>query len=323
MIFFYSISLIIICAAAISPAGIVYMRTRKPVYICLILLFLCYIIELSELHYIAFHGIPTGQVTTEDLNHISYPALRITISFLILLLDLLIVLWAVHRRWKNIYLLLFIPLIGICTYLTTLPQTEFVIWLFYSMRQFYHIGYCAFFCICSFIEQDEKKLQQMHRYSLPMFGMFLLNISIMLEDSLVISHIEFFLSDIPCISERNFSENFLWIFACIYSMYICIQKICSDTSEVTELIETPAPAPENLPDLEVMLPKLAEYYKFTPREVQILECLITCMNTQEICEKLYISSGTAKTHIHNIYSKTNVSSKTELLKKLSKGVPQS
>lgn len=317
VIFFYSIFLITICAFSISPAGILYIRTKKPVYLYLVLLFICFSIELTELHYIVFLGIPSGQVHTEDLNHISYPALRITISLIILLLDLLILLWITRRRWRFVYLLLLLPYLCICAYLTTLPQTELVVWLFYSIRQFYRIGYCTYFSLCLFLEKDPQAGKELQAYALPIFGVFVLNLCIMLEDSLIISHIDFFLSDIPFISERNFSENFLWMFICIYTMYLCISRIsgCSSKqAEVQESVIQTSPG-TSVPDEKHHA--FIDYYKLTPREAEILKCMAEHKSTAEICEELHISTGTVKTHIHNIYAKADVNTKMELIKKLS------
>ena len=133
VIFFYSVFLIALCAAAVSPAGILYLRTKKKQYLYLILLFTCYLTELTELHYIVFVGLPTGLISPGDLSHISYPALRIGISAAILLLDLLLLFWITGRRWKNIYGLSILPMLGICIYLVFQPQTDLVVWLFYSV----------------------------------------------------------------------------------------------------------------------------------------------------------------------------------------------
>lgn len=320
VIFFYSVLLIALCAAAVSPAGILYLRTKKKQYLYLILLFTCYLAELTELHYIVFVGLPTGLISLGDLSHISYPAFRIGISAAILLLDLLLLFWITGRRWKNIYGLSILPMLGICIYLVFQPQTDLVVWLFYSVRQFYRLGYCAWFGICLFQEQEPERKKEMGRYTLPIFGIFLLNLCILLEDSLVISHIDSFLSDIPYISERNFSENILWMFLCIYSAGRCISEIYKEPG-VPERQEEPIAEPEAefLPvrqEPREGMQAFIEKYRLTPREAEILGCMADYKSAAEICGELYISMGTVKTHTHNIYAKVNVNSKNELIREL-------
>lgn len=315
-VFFISMTVISLCALAISPALVLYLQVRKPPYLYLILLFSCILVELIEIHYIAFIGFPKGVISVSELNHITYPLLRISISLLILLLDLLILLWITGRKWHTYCLLFFLPLIAVSCYLITLPQTEFVVWLFYSIRQFYRIGYCLYFSICLIEETDDEQKVRIQSYSLLIFGIFIISCMIMLEDSLVISHITFFLEDIPIITERNFSENFLWIFISIYALFICSSKILKKESADIVLQTSADLPPDDTKDLNAWLPSLAEYYKFTPREMQILKCLIGHKSNTDICDELEISLGTVKTHTHNIYAKVNVNSRNELIRVL-------
>ncbi len=54
-------------------------------------------------------------------------------------------------------------------------------------------------------------------------------------------------------------------------------------------------------------------YKITAREVDIIELMITGKNSKDIAENLYISPRTVTTHISNIYSKTEVKSRVQLM----------
>lgn len=55
----------------------------------------------------------------------------------------------------------------------------------------------------------------------------------------------------------------------------------------------------------------------TQREQEVLTLLVQGLSNREIGEKLFISEGTVKTHIHNIYQKAGVSSRLQLMKVLS------
>jgi len=64
------------------------------------------------------------------------------------------------------------------------------------------------------------------------------------------------------------------------------------------------------------LENFAAYYLLTDRERETVELIIQGLNNYEIAEKLYISPHTVKTHILNIFKKTDVSRRTTLLNKV-------
>jgi DNA-binding NarL/FixJ family response regulator len=47
------------------------------------------------------------------------------------------------------------------------------------------------------------------------------------------------------------------------------------------------------------------------REIEVLRLLMLGLSNQEIADRLFISAGTAKTHIHNLSGKLNVRNRTE------------
>jgi len=59
----------------------------------------------------------------------------------------------------------------------------------------------------------------------------------------------------------------------------------------------------------------AIHYNLTNREEEILKLIIKGKSTKNIADQLFISDGTAKNHVLNIFKKTNVHSKFELLTK--------
>lgn len=59
-------------------------------------------------------------------------------------------------------------------------------------------------------------------------------------------------------------------------------------------------------------------YSLTVREREIAELLLNGKSYKEISEKLFIAHETVKTHVSNIYHKTQVSNKMELVKALRK-----
>ncbi|MFQ6804151.1 MAG: response regulator transcription factor [Lachnospiraceae bacterium] len=66
---------------------------------------------------------------------------------------------------------------------------------------------------------------------------------------------------------------------------------------------------------ENRLEQLRLTFGLTPRETQILQLLLTFSSNEEITDSLGISAHTLQKHMQNIFRKTGVSSRWELLKK--------
>lgn len=64
---------------------------------------------------------------------------------------------------------------------------------------------------------------------------------------------------------------------------------------------------------ESVLYRFSEANHLTAREREILRVLLMDKTNQEISEDLYISLGTAKTHVHNIFQKIGVVKRPQLL----------
>ena len=58
---------------------------------------------------------------------------------------------------------------------------------------------------------------------------------------------------------------------------------------------------------------LAKRYGLTPREADVARLFVRGRSTSRIAEDLYISTGTVATHLRNVYHKTDVHSRQELL----------
>ena len=67
------------------------------------------------------------------------------------------------------------------------------------------------------------------------------------------------------------------------------------------------------PELEINLANTASRFEISQRELDVLRLLLKGKGRSSIGEELYISPNTVKTHISNIYKKTGVTSRIELL----------
>jgi LuxR family transcriptional regulator, maltose regulon positive regulatory protein len=64
-------------------------------------------------------------------------------------------------------------------------------------------------------------------------------------------------------------------------------------------------------ELDSLLPqRSAMSERLTPREVSILKRLESGLSNKEIAEAIFVSEGTLKWHLHNVYSKLNVKNRS-------------
>jgi LuxR family transcriptional regulator, maltose regulon positive regulatory protein len=50
--------------------------------------------------------------------------------------------------------------------------------------------------------------------------------------------------------------------------------------------------------------------RLTPREISIIKRLESGLSNKEIAEAIFVSEGTLKWHLHNVYSKLNVKNRS-------------
>jgi DNA-binding NarL/FixJ family response regulator len=59
-----------------------------------------------------------------------------------------------------------------------------------------------------------------------------------------------------------------------------------------------------------------EAFQITSREAEIIQLIVQGASNQDIADKLYISEKTVKSHIYNIYQKTGVQKRIELIHRI-------
>lgn len=76
-----------------------------------------------------------------------------------------------------------------------------------------------------------------------------------------------------------------------------------------------ADAAEKMPvfSLEASIQKLAEKYALTKRESEICLLMAEGKSNKEIAEELFISEGTVKVHLHNIFQKLEITKRGQLI----------
>ncbi len=149
-----------------------------------------------------------------------------------------------------------------------------------------------------------------------------MSLAIAAEDSFVIFKVDSYDPDALSIFSRNISEDILRLVLCglFFVRYVPGRD---SLPEAPAGAEAPAPAetePEPVPEespaaLEER--RRAAFFRslgLTDREIEIMSLILDDANNQQIGETLHISQGTVKAHIHNIYQKSGVTHRYELVR---------
>ena len=102
----------------------------------------------------------------------------------------------------------------------------------------------------------------------------------------------------------------------IYIILVCCIFLFSRRRDAPSKLHAESIADDSVRLSELSLDDAAfERYDLTMREREVLLLLLNRLTYEEIAERLFISTNTVKTHVGNVYKKTGVSSRKELVSK--------
>ncbi|MDF9824605.1 DNA-binding CsgD family transcriptional regulator [Breznakia sp. PF5-3] len=301
LIFFFSLVVIMFPVLTMAPSYLVYSKTKNKLYLYTTLLLITFIIDAVFLHYTDFYHSST---TVLPDTFISLAPFKIVLFSVMLSIEMLIILNIFQKQIKVKYFIIIIIFIALEIIFKTMNENNLTIWLFYTTRQFFTIVLCVYFYY-AYIRCKDSQIKSYAKKFISIFALFiLLNFIICIEDALVSSQQQAFSSSGLIFKERNFTENLYWmvITSLIFiSTFSIINNLVFPTKEKKTSLNTDA---------------FVNEIQLTKREKEIFLLILEHYGNMEIADKLCISSGTLKAHIHNIYAKANVTHRNELIKKV-------
>lgn len=103
---------------------------------------------------------------------------------------------------------------------------------------------------------------------------------------------------------------------CLYSMLQDIEELQKKAAE--QMLPAKEEEPEMSDGLEAKVAYWSEAAQLSPREKEVFRELLTDKKRKEIAAALCISENTVKTHTSNVFSKLEVSTRSELIEKVLK-----
>lgn len=311
----FFLNILFTVATAISVAGAYFLRNARKgkVFIAIEALFVIYFLDNT----IVFmtEAISSFAILYDKL-FLSSPVLKAALQICAIFCFLFIHKQILREKLNSVnFTLLF-------SYAMVLFASNFVsilpvrAWLFYAATQFFNIGLCIYGIVKLRTHPNRYKgaLYKFY-FKLAVFSI-IMNLCIIAEDSYVIFNVDNY--DIPDIFNRNISENLMVIsYSFIFFRY-AVSILNAHNMSVYDPVPVPAPVIPEAPPPPAPPPAIDGFcrlYSLTDREREVMEGLKEGLSINEISEKLYISVGTVKTHIHNLYGKADVNRKSDLLRK--------
>lgn len=310
LLILYNTGLFLLFTTVTTLAFIAYLRSSKAFYLTVSLLFIFLIINnilifLTEQVPWFSDAFDQMFLTTPSPKTILLVAHSI---FLVLILDAALQsklqFWQYTLVIGQVLFLLFIPM---------LPNNAIKVWFFYFSSDVVNIILAIYsLSVLKVISQTKPDLLAKHiKVQIDNLNLFknisrftlIMALFVALEDTIVIFFVDNYTVGSVHMTNRNLSEDILAItYAIIGIIYF------SKTLMMTELPNEVA----NKKDFKSKRLKFSYDYNITSRELEVLSLLLMNKSNQEISNALFISTGTVKCHIHNIFTKLEVTKRYQV-----------
>ena len=318
-IFIYNVFLIILYSIVLTLSGFYYLKTKNNCYFAISVLFSLYLFDNIIIYMTEF--IDKFSVSYNKL-FISVPTYKTLI--IVAILATYIMINSIFLDLKNLKIWYFA--LGFLTiFLFIIPvmqKTAFKSWLFYVPGDIFFILFNIYILNILKTKESIGNNTALGQYKKLLKYTLLMSCLVFLEDCFVIFNIDVYSDTILNITNRNFSEDILRITQSVIIISYLLNFFFTDSKQKEDIHTVSLnngynSAPKDKADEDehnyYIFHLFCETYLFTIREQEVFKHLLEDKNNKLISESLYISIGTVKTHVHNIFIKTDVSNRRELL----------
>ncbi|MDR3242177.1 MAG: LuxR C-terminal-related transcriptional regulator [Lactobacillaceae bacterium] len=296
LIFIYNICLIVLYTITLSFPINVYFKEKKPAFLIVALIPIYFILSNAIIYMTEFISSFANDYNTMFM---SVP----TISTILLVLNAFCSFYIVNAVLKEkMKPLQIVTLIGLAIWMMLiplLPNSALEVWLYYLPNQLVLIY------LGTYLWTNRKKsyLSPLNQSYALNFGVMYLffGVLIILEDSFVIFKVDQYIANAFHIYNRNLSED-------LFSIVFCVLVIKFFISDYPKHLKNNA----DQVNKTTLIHTFGQQFGLTPREIEILTLLLSSKQNQEIADALFLSVGTVKTHLHNIFIKLSVSKRSQV-----------
>ena len=303
---FYNTTLTVILSLALGCTFFLYARKRQVVFMAVFAIFSAYLLDNTIVF--CTEVIPDF-AELYDTMFLQTPSIK-TVYFIVLIGSLLFALHSIIPAFSTPKMFLTIGVhaaLLICV--PMISQHDWMVFFYYFTTQFLVIG-TSFWGLVALRNRESSFNRGMLKRILSYF--LAMSILVLAEDSFVIFFLDRFSGPRMKIHNRNYSENLLYLGLALPILRYTIRQLKDDISATKE---SPVPEISREDRQQMDIYTFATAYNLTEREQEILIHLLQSKSQQEISDELIIALGTVKTHIHNIYQKTDSANRNQIIAK--------
>lgn len=302
----YNITLTVVLTLAACCVFLLYRHTRRPMLVALCIMFAAYLLDNTIVF--CTEIIPEF-AAVYDAMFLETPSVK-TVYFVTLIGSLLFALHCAIPAFslKQLALLIFVyTALLICV--PMISQNDWMVFFYYFTTQLLVIGISGWGLVA--IRRTESSFD---RGMVKRIFLYFLCMSILVlaEDSFVIFFLDRFSGPRVKINNRNYSENLLYL-GLSWPIFRYTASQLKQLSSPAAEPEAAEPAPQDRAKADYNA--FCAAHNLTEREQEILIHLLQAKSQQEISDELFIALGTVKTHIHNIYQKTESGNRNQIIAK--------
>ncbi|GCF95356.1 helix-turn-helix transcriptional regulator [Enterococcus florum] len=298
-IFIYNILLIVLYTITMSIALTYYAKEKRKIFLAITFYLAFFILDNVIIYMTEFFN---SFASNYNQAFMSVPAVK-TIIFIVNAFCSLWIVVALSKDKIRPFQTGMLILLAVWMLSTPLlPNSAFKVWLYYLPNQLF-----LFYLGCYAWRQFRKntKISETTRKYLKWASIIALifSIAIILEDTFVIFNIDQYTSLTIKIYNRNICED---IFSILVSLMVIYYFLRDHAVREEQLLQTEE---ENR---ELYFLQFCQVHQFTQREMEIFQLLLEHKPNQEIADELFLSVGTVKTHVHNIFIKLDIKKRTQI-----------
>lgn len=313
IIFIYNIFLIILYTVVLSYSVFFYLQYKKKLFLLTASLFLFFIFDNIVIYMTEFLDSFSMHY---DLQFMNVPAFK-TVIIIVTCFCLSQIQHEIlpEKRWKSDTFLLAATAL-VLLFSPALAHGALKVWIFYLPHQIFtfYLGITGLLYLKHHTNLFGTE-NFLKNYRQILFVTVLFSILILIEDTVVIFSFDIYSDILVKINNRSITEDIMSILYAVYALKQMSGYLCQKQEEMRTALaltaEEPLKAPE--PEKNTIFLYFIQEYHLTAREQDILRVLLKDKNNQEISDELFISVGTVKTHVHNIFQKVDVTKRSQLL----------